>query len=109
MAIPAFSRLTDRLLASQLGEQAVLRSETVDPIRRVNIEHGVSLVGVYGDTVVTRSVATISLVDAPKVSNTLDMITVDPVTGDVTIIKSYVLDVLLDDTGYSGRFVLRDA
>ncbi len=97
MGLPAFRRLTDRILA-HAGEDAVLRSETVDPVRKVNLEHGVELVGVYGDTVVIKTVATISLLDAPKVGDTL------AIDG-----KNYVLDVLLSDNGYSAKFVVRDA
>lgn len=107
MPIAAFSRLTQRLLASQLGEKALLRSETADPVRTVNVEHGVDLVGVYGDTVVSRSVVTINLVDSPKVGDALDMIAIDDL-GVVTIIKSYKLDTLLNENGYSSRFVLMD-
>lgn len=97
MTSTVFTRLTNRILAN-IGEDAVLRGETVTPARKVNIEHGVELTGVYGEVTVLRSVATIANEHNPAVGNTLTV-------GSV----NYKLDALLGDNGYSSRFVLRDA
>jgi hypothetical protein len=102
MPLAAFTRLTDRLLA-HLGEQAILRGEDADPPVRVNIEHGVELVGEYGEVTALRSAATISKQNAPRAGDTLDMI-----DAAGTVVQRYVLDVKLNDSGYSERYVLRE-
>lgn len=100
MPLAVFQRATDRLLA-HLGEPAILRGEIVDPPRRVNVEHGVELTGVYGEITATRSVATINHVDAPAKGDTLDLL-----DKNGNVIERYKLDVLLASNGYSRRFVL---
>lgn len=97
MAIAAFTRLTERILA-HVGEDAILRGEVVDPPRKINVEHGVELTGVYGEVTAYRSLATIEKAWNPQPG--------DPLTVDG---KDYILDVLLKDNGYSAQFVLRDA
>lgn len=100
MPLPAFQRLTERLLV-HLGEPAVLRGEVVDPQRLVNVERGVELAGFYGEVTAIRTVATITNVDTPKKGDTLDLVDVDG-----NVIESYKLDVLLSSNGYSTRFIL---
>jgi hypothetical protein len=100
MPLAVFQRMTERALAT-LGEPAVLRGEIVDPPRRVNVEHGVELTGLYGEVTAIRTVATIMNADLPKKGDTLDL-TDDQ--GNIT--ESYKLDVLYTTNGYSSRFVL---
>lgn len=100
MPLPAFQRLTDRLLA-HLGEAAVLRGEVVDPPRLVNVEHGVELTGLYGEVTAIRTVATINNTETPKKGDTLDM-----VDASGAVVESFKLDVMVSSNGYSTRFVL---
>lgn len=102
MPLPAFQRLTERVLA-HMGEPARLRGEVMDPPLLANVEHGVELAGLYGEVTAARSVATIESKHNPKVKDTLDML---DASGNV--VQSYVLDVLYNDNGYSRRFVLRE-
>ena len=103
----AFARLTQSL-CNRLGEPARLRGEVVDPPLLINIEQGVELVGVYGDTVVVKDVATFPSNLLPKKGDTFETIDVtDPL--NVVVLRSYILDVPVNDSGYSVRYVLLDA
>ena len=93
MAIEAFQRLTDSLLA-RLGEEAVLRGDTPT---RVNVQHRVEVVGEFGEMVLDKQVATLPLSAAPMEGDTL---TVGA--------KSYVLDAYIDGNGYSVRHAIRE-
>jgi hypothetical protein len=99
MAISAFSRAARRVLA-RLGEDSFLRGA---PAGKVDIEHGVQFTGydggyatAHGDVAYVRSVATILSSYNPKVGDAL----VHPDGG-------FVLDVLVDEDGYSRRYTLR--
>jgi hypothetical protein len=86
-----FARMTKNLL-TVLGQEAFLRH--TEPCR-VNIEHGVQVVGTDGMTVVQKSVATISSDMAPKVG---DLLTHPE--------GEFRLDVEMASNGYSKRFIL---
>ncbi|MEP6587142.1 MAG: hypothetical protein ABJA84_00090 [Polaromonas sp.] len=62
---------------------------------RINIEHGVQVVGMDDNLVVERSVATISRLVAPKVRDTLTHPD-----------GSYRLDAIHQDNGVNVRFIL---
>lgn len=90
------SRATARILAhASAGEDVVLRGEVTDPPRDIHIQHGVDMLGEYGQVVAVRSIATINTVDAPAKGNTL--------AGGG---KTYVLDGKVEDNGYSQRWTL---
>lgn len=101
--IEAFKNATQGILAA-LGEDALLRGEVVDPPRRVNHAQGVEAYDREGNVMYVEHVATINKVDAPAKGNTLVFIDSDglPVPGE-----SYVLDTLIEDNGYSVRYVIR--
>lgn len=101
--IPAFSRMTDRLLA-HMGEESILRSEVVTPVRKVFVKHGVQFTGYghgtvasNGDMIVDKSVATIPIAYAPKVGDKLEHPS-----------GTYELDVHIGDNGYTSQFILRE-
>lgn len=89
--LAVFQRMTKDILAV-LGEDSFLRGTV--PCR-VNIEHGVQIVGIDGTMVVERDVATINIALLPKVGDTL--------SGPS---GNYKLDALFSDNGYSRRFIL---
>lgn len=89
-----FARLTGSVLA-RLGKDAVLRGEVVDPPIKVNIEHGVQVVGEDNISAHERSVATIGKAQNPKAGDSL-----------VHPDGSYKLDALHSDNGLSRRFFL---
>lgn len=91
MADP-FARMHDRLFAL-LGEAAVLRGDT--PCR-VNIERDAEVLGSYSEVSARRTLAHIPSSLNPKNGDTL-------VVGS----KSYVLDGLESDDGYTSRFYVR--
>ncbi len=74
------------------GEDSFLRGSV--PCR-VNIEHGVQVIGSDETVVVERSVATIDAVHLPKVNDTLTHPD-----------GSYKLDAIYQDNGVSPRFIL---
>lgn len=75
-----------------LGEDSLLRGE---PCGKVNIEHGVQVVGNDDNVVVERSVATIDNAYAPKVRDTL----VHPE-------GSFRLDAIYQSNGANTRFIV---
>jgi hypothetical protein len=89
--IGAFKRMSKGVLA-MLGEDSLLRGE---PCGKVNIEHGVQVVGTDNDVVIERSVATIDNDFAPKVKDTLTH-------PDGT----YRLDAIYQNNGANPRFIL---
>lgn len=89
--LAVFQRMSKVALAL-LGEDALLRGTV--PCR-VNIEHGVQVIGNDESMVVERSVAAIESCYDPKVGDTL----VHP-DGD------YKLDAQFSDNGTSRRFIL---
>ncbi len=113
MPIPAFARMADSLLAA-IGEDSTLTGGPdstigVDLPCRVNVEHGVQMtgaiprsgvnyVGYDDDMVVEKSVATF-------------LKSVGAAAGDTLVHPdgTFVLDAILSDTGYTRRFILRDA
>jgi hypothetical protein len=96
-----FSRLADRLMA-RLGDEAVLRGESITPPRRANVEHGVQVE--HGDTTMVRSVATMPRSYAAKRGDTLSL------TDDTGAVTNYVVDSPpITDDGYLQRFVVRPA
>jgi hypothetical protein len=95
-----FARATKSILAV-LGKDALLRGA---PAGKVNIEHGVELFERNGDgeAVFTRSVATIDATYSPKQGDTLARFTDDTY---VVPIDSYKLGRLVQDTGFTRRYV----
>ena len=75
-----------------MGEGSFLRGSV--PCR-VNIEHGVQVIGTDDNTVVERSVATIALSHSPKVGDALTHPD-----------GAYRLDTIFSDNGNSRRFIL---
>lgn len=69
---------------------------------RVHIEHGVEITGQYGEVVMSRSVARILDVLAPRAGDTL--VTQEP-EGE----RHYTLDSRLDENGWTTRYVLLEA
>lgn len=103
----AFARLTQSL-CRRLGEPARLRGEVVDPVLLINIEQGVELVGVYGESVVVKDVATFPSYTLPKKGDLFETLDIsDPL--NPVVLRSYTLDVPVNDSGYSVRYVLLDA
>lgn len=101
-----FSRMTGNVLRL-LGEPALLRG---DVECTANIEHGVQLTGMdgesalyRGDLVVLRDVATIDAVHAPKAG---DRVTFPVEGGGRHAGLTYRLEVLLEDNGYSRRYTV---
>jgi hypothetical protein len=107
MRIAAFARLTQSL-CNRLGEPARLRGEVVDPVLLINIEQGVEILGVYGDTVVVKDVATFPSATNPKKGDLFETLDITDPLNPVAL-HSYVLDAVLNDSGYSVRYVLVDA
>lgn len=87
----AFARMHMRLLA-RLGQEALLRGLPTTAI----VEHGVAVTGEYGQVTGFRSFATFKTSDAPRVA---DAVVVDG--------KSYVVDGIDTDDGYTTTCVLR--
>lgn len=107
MAIAAFTRLTQSI-CNRLGEPGRLRGEVVDPVLLINVERGVEIVGIYGDTVVLKDVATFPATCAAKKGDLFEQLDItDPLNPVVT--ASYKLDAPLNDSGYSVRYILIDA
>lgn len=90
--IGAFARMSKGVLAV-LGEDSFLRGEPTP--YKINVEHGVDVVGLNDDIVVNRDVATIPSEANPKVGDTL-----------VHPDGNYRLDVLHEDNGYTRSFIL---
>lgn len=89
--LAVFQRMTAGVLAI-MGEGSFLRGSVSC---RVNIEHGVQVIGSDDNVVVERSVATIDAALLPKVGDAL-------VHPDGT----YKLDAVFADNGASKRFIL---
>jgi hypothetical protein len=89
--LAVFQRMTQGVLAA-MGEGSFLRGSV--PCR-VNIEHGVQVIGTDDNVVVERSVATIAREHDPKVGDTL-----------LHPDGNFKLDALYSDNGVSRRFVL---
>ena len=87
----AFTRLTQGVLAT-LGQDAFLRGTV--PCR-VNIEHGVQVVGSDDNVVVERSIATIANDVQPREGDTLS----HPE-------GTFKLDTLFQNNGYTSRYTL---
>lgn len=90
--LPALARATSSVL-SRLGENAVLRS-TVNC--KAHIERDVQMTDREGNMFVATQVVTISNVHAPVADQTLAIGA-----------ESFVLETLIDDNGYSSRFIAR--
>lgn len=95
---PAHVRAFDGILR-RVGEDAVLRGEVVDPVRRVHITHDTELTGGYGEVVGRRTVATMWKSYTPVPGNTL------VIDGSNWVIDSPAIE----DNGVSVVVVLRKA
>ncbi|MFZ9372245.1 MAG: hypothetical protein ACO25M_10280 [Limnohabitans sp.] len=92
MVNPALARATNRILA-RMGDDAVLRG-TVDC--KAHIDRDVQMTDREGNMFVATFVATISKDHAPEPED------------DLTVgSESFVLETLIDDNGYSARFIAR--
>lgn len=89
--LSVFKQMAEGVLAV-MGEDSLLRG---DVPCKVNIEHGVQIVGMDDNVVVERSVATISDLHVPKVGDRL-----------VHPDGSYKLDAIFADNGANPRFIL---
>lgn len=94
-----FARVTKSVL-SLLGRDAFLRGM---PAGKVNVEHGVE---VYeknddGESLFSRSVATIDKVYAPKRGDSLQL-----QDADGNVVESYRVEGLYADNGYTVRHVV---
>jgi hypothetical protein len=87
----AFQRLGQGVLAT-FGEDSLLRGSV--PCR-VNIEHGVQVIGSDDNVMVERSVATIATSVSPKVDDELSHPD-----------GNYRLDAIYQDNGVNKRFIL---
>lgn len=85
-----------RSVLRHLGQDALLLQGTTSKTVRVNVERGVQVMGPYEDAVMSRDVATIDSRDGAKVGDELQ----HPK-------GNYVLDGLMQDNGYTQRFVLQ--
>lgn len=111
MALPAFQRMHERLVA-RLGDQAVLRGNV--PCK-ANIEYGITVDYELGDDKYQRSeyAATVDIANILKQHN--------PTPGDALVMAldsdapgtatgtAYVIDALAGDNGFMVRCVLRSA
>lgn len=101
-----FGRMTESVL-SLLGEDALLRGAVEC---KVNIEHGVQLIGMEaeraasrGDLVTNSDVATIAKRHDPKGGDTVSF----PVdNGGPHAGRSFRLEAKVEDNGYSGRYIV---
>lgn len=93
--IDAFQQATAGILAV-LGEDAILRGEVVSPVRRVNVARNVEMYDREGNLMYAEHVATINKQDAPAKGDTL-----------VVAGEDFILDSLIEDNGYSARWMLR--
>lgn len=98
-----FSEMAQGIL-DQLGEDAFLAGAT--KTTKINIEHGVQLAGIggedaqyRGDLVANRDVATILSSQNPAAGQTF----VFESSG-----KAYTLEFLVEDNGYTKRFVVME-
>ena len=99
-----FGRMTESVL-SLLGEDALLRGAT--PCK-VNIEHDVQLTGMdgeraanRGDLYVNSDVATIAKRHNPKGGDALKFTGAGPHAG-----RSFRLETMIEDNGYSRRYIV---
>lgn len=92
--LSVFKRAQEGVLAV-MGEDSLLRGTVAC---KVNIEHGVDVIGDDVDVVVQRSVATISATHVPKVGDALTHPD-----------GNYVLDAIMQNNGANPRFILRKA
>ena len=92
MTNPAFTRAAASVLA-KLGEDAVLRGETVDPPRKAHIAHDVQMIDGQGTVSVVSNMATLMNRDMPAKGDTLLHEGVQ-----------YVLDAPIDSNGATTRF-----
>ncbi|CAG2126909.1 hypothetical protein LMG31506_00233 [Cupriavidus yeoncheonensis] len=103
MALSAFQRLSDRILA-RLGEDAVLRNTV--PCR-VNIEFNVEVVGTDGQMSFARAVATCQRSLRPQRNESLALV---DAAGVPIPDQAYLIDSpAFEDNGYTARYVLRRA
>ena len=89
----AFERMHARLMSSKhFGHEALLRGLPVV----ADVDHGIALLGEYGEVVGRRSIA-----DFPSAA--------EPKQGDAFVFKSknYVIDSIEQDDSYTVRCVLR--
>lgn len=89
-----FNRAAQGVLAG-LGEDSFLRGTV--PCK-VNIEHGVQMTGYEDGLIVEKSVATIDKTLAPKRGDTLTHPD-----------GNYVIDGVMTLSGFTGRYILREA
>ena len=101
-----FGRMTESVL-SLLGEDALLRGAV--PCK-VNIEHGVQLIGMdaeraasRGDLVTNSDVATIAKRHNPKGGNTVSF---PADNGGPHAGRSFRLETMIEDNGYSRRYIV---
>lgn len=100
-----FGRMTESVL-SLLGEDALLRGAVEC---KVNIEHGVQLIGMEaeraasrGDLVTNSDVATIAKRHDPKGGDTIAFVAgTSPHAG-----RSFRLETMVEDNGYSRRYTV---
>lgn len=104
MTLAAFARLAQSLCA-RLGEPARLRGEVVDPVLLINVERGVEVAGIYGDTVVLKDVATFPAACRAKKGDLFEQLDLtDPL--NPVVLTTYTLDIPLADTGATVRYIL---
>ncbi len=89
--VDAFARMHARLFA-RLGQEALLRGQPTAAL----IEHGVEIIGEYGQIAGFRSVATLPVASEPKKG---DALTVEG--------KTWILDAVDKNDGYTTDWVLR--
>lgn len=105
-----FSDMAEGIL-DQLGEDAFLAGAAT-PIK-INIEHGVQLAGISGeeaqyrgDLVANRDVATIMTKFQPAAGQSF---TFAPSALSIYAGRTYRLEFLVEDNGYTKRFVIMEA
>lgn len=105
VANAAFGRMRDSLLA-RLGEQAVLRGESVTPADRAIVRRNAEVTTATGDVVIVPATLALSRLRLPATGDRVDL--VDPADG-TTVLESFVLDRLIRDNGVMRTFVARTA
>lgn len=103
MTLDAFKRLAKSVLA-HLGEDALLRGAA--PSHKVHVERDVQMVDRQGNVYVAQFIATINVEDQPVPGDALVIGHYD--TSQVFVAdETFVLETMIDTTGYVTRFTAR--
>ena len=86
------------------GRDVVLRGESIDPPRKMHLARNVEMSDANGDVMYAENIGMFHADDAPRKGDSLVLIDADgsPIPGE-----SYVLEMVVQDNGYSVKHILR--